>query len=45
MNENILISVVIPVYRAENILNELANQLETELLKITKHYEIMRPLT
>jgi Glycosyltransferases involved in cell wall biogenesis len=41
MNENILISVVIPVYRAENILNELANQLETELLKITNHYEII----
>jgi len=36
-----LISVVSPVYRAENIVDELVNRLETELEKISGDYEII----
>ena len=41
MNEPILISIVCPVYRAENLIHELVNQVETELKKITADYEII----
>ena len=36
-----LISIVTPVYKAENIVDELVNRLEIELKKITTDYEII----
>ena len=39
--ENILISVVSPVYKAEFIVDELVKRLTAELSKITDHYEII----
>jgi dolichol-phosphate mannosyltransferase len=36
-----LISVVIPVYRAEFVLDELVNRIETSLNKITKDFEVI----
>lgn len=41
MNQSILVSVVVPVYRAELILLELVKQLYLELDKITDSYEII----
>lgn len=41
MKENILISIVCPVYKAEKVIHELVKQLETELIKITHNYEII----
>jgi dolichol-phosphate mannosyltransferase len=35
------ISVISPVYKAENIINELVNRIETELTKISDDYEIL----
>ena len=39
--ENPFISVVSPVYKAENIIEELVVRIETELSKITNNYEII----
>lgn len=36
-----LISVIVPVYNAENTLMELCNRLKTSLLKISDQYEII----
>ena len=41
MNSNPLISVVSPVFRAENSLHELVGRLEQALSKISSHYEII----
>lgn len=41
MNETILISIVCPVYRAENVIQELVKQTESELSKITSNFEIV----
>lgn len=41
MNNNPEISVVIPVYRAESILNELVKQLNTALSSLQVSYEIV----
>jgi polyisoprenyl-phosphate glycosyltransferase len=41
MNNPILISIVIPVYKAEKILKELVLQLNAELMRITDNYEII----
>ena len=35
------ISVISPVYNAENIIDELINQISRELTKITQEYEII----
>jgi dolichol-phosphate mannosyltransferase len=40
-NKHIHISVVSPVYRAENIVHELVKQLHKNLLTITEDYEII----
>ena len=39
--ENILISVVSPVYRAENIVFELVRQIKESLQSITEDFEII----
>jgi dolichol-phosphate mannosyltransferase len=36
-----LISVVIPVYRAELVLDELVNRIEASLIKITSNFEVI----
>ncbi|VBB44614.1 Glycosyl transferase family 2 [uncultured Paludibacter sp.] len=41
MNENIHISVISPVYRAENIVSELVKQIKETILTITKDFEII----
>ncbi len=41
MVNNILLSVVSPVYRAENIVEELVRQLHEQLQLITQNYEII----
>ena len=41
MSSNIHLSVVSPVYKAENIVFELTKQLHSELAKITDNYEII----
>ena len=41
IEENIHISIVSPVYMAENIVDELVKQLTFELQKITRNYEII----
>lgn len=40
-NQNIHISVVSPVYRAENIVSELVRQVRKEVQKITEDFEII----
>ncbi len=40
-DNNILISVVSPVYRAENIIEELVFQVKEKLLSITENFEII----
>jgi glycosyltransferase involved in cell wall biosynthesis len=41
MNTETKIAVLIPVYRAENIVDELCNRLVTNLSKITDAFEII----
>jgi dolichol-phosphate mannosyltransferase len=41
LKDNIEISIVSPVYQAENIVDELVNRLQVELNKITESYEII----
>jgi len=41
MNNNPYISVVSPVYQAENIVAELVRQIQENLIKITEDYEIL----
>ena len=41
MNKEIQISVVIPVYRAEKIIDELCNRLIANLSKLTDAFEIL----
>ena len=41
MDSNIYISVVSPVYKAENIIQELVRQLDFEISKITPNFEII----
>lgn len=41
MLKNILLTVVSPVYRAENIVEELVSQLHVQLQSITSDYEII----
>ncbi|MDR2685047.1 MAG: glycosyltransferase, partial [Prevotellaceae bacterium] len=41
LNKQTHISVVSPVYRAENIVHELVRQLHENLLTITEDYEII----
>ena len=40
-DDNILISVVSPVYRAERIVEELVHQLKENLISITENFEII----
>jgi len=35
------LSIISPVYRAENILDELVNRIEQSVLKITNDFEII----
>lgn len=41
MNENLLISIVSPVYRAENIVEKLVSEIEKEVKQLTNLYEII----
>ena len=41
MSVNLLISVVIPVFRAEQMVDELVSKISIELLKISDKYEII----
>jgi dolichol-phosphate mannosyltransferase len=41
MNNNPYISVISPVYQAENIVAELVRQIQENLVKITEDYEIL----
>ena len=41
MNATPLMSIVVPVYKAENCLHELYSRLKTALGEITENYEII----
>lgn len=41
MNNNLYISIVSPVYKAEKIVKELVNRIEEEVINLTSNYEII----